>query len=64
MIKQFLHSNDKNKKIDETLVKQACLHRIMKEIPHNQPDVLAKHIHHCLGLYNKVIEKNPPPSDK
>jgi hypothetical protein len=44
--------------INSVLVKHACLHRIMKEIPHNQPDVIAKHINHCLNMYDKVMDMN------
>lgn len=45
-------------KLDEVLVKQACLHRIMQDIPHDQPDVMARHIKHCLELYKKVVAES------
>jgi hypothetical protein len=43
------------KNIDEILVKQTCLYFVMKDIPHNQPEVLKKHIKYCLDLYKKTI---------
>lgn len=60
-VKRYLNSSEckadfidkKNDLINEILIKQACLNRIMIDIPHNNPNVLYKHISHCLHMYNK-----------